>query len=738
MNCNMSTTFVHSVKVPRIYKECASTVKKVLADGASFKTLVFKQNHPNVQGIYALVSETLHHCKELQSIIDQTEILIENPRFDPWLARVLITELLWGKKVLKSEAKPILTVLNYKEKLQQALVQNPDAAVDPCDKKKVKLPRYVRVNTLLTSIDEALSAFAEDGWRLLPRCYSYTSHLKTISNMGYDNFIQDFHIPEVLIFPPGTKFHDHPGYLSGKLLLQDKASCLPAFLLNPKPNSEVMDMCSAPGMKTTHLAAVINNEGKIYAIEMKDTRYRTLCDFVTNANASCVETIQADALTISPEFYPNIEYILVDPSCSGSGMVDRIEIRKEDQNNLYNRLGKLQSLQSMILNHALKFPNAKRVVYSTCSIYPEENECVVDEAMTKFGDIYNLVDLKRKLKNEWISFGSAEYSYYGDKCLYARPEVDHCSGFFLAVFQRKPKSSESEEGLNAKEENATLEQAYDNHAKNPSNGYHEQEVQNIKSEEIATVQDDQSKKKKKKRKIDLEGIEDPSNECQPQHETIVISEEDMKVEEVKPKKKKKERKIDSVMLEDHEHQSQHEVTVESKENTKLEKVESKKKKKKKEKNIDDTEEIQDSTYKHRPQHEMIIDSKASLDEQEVESKKKKKKKDKTTNLQTIENTSYEHETIVKSEENLQAQEDEPKKKKKKDKEIDSEEKVLQHDNQSLHEIIDGSNEAKSKRKKHKTKETDQTIEVNEPFDETSVKEKKKKKKDKREVETEKQ
>lgn len=82
------------------------------------------------------MSETLHHCKELQSIIDQTEILIENPRFDPWLARVLITELLWGKKDLKSEAKPILTVLNYKEKLQQALVQNPDAAVDPCDKRK--------------------------------------------------------------------------------------------------------------------------------------------------------------------------------------------------------------------------------------------------------------------------------------------------------------------------------------------------------------------------------------------------------------------------------------------------------------------------------------------------------------------------------------------------------------------------------------------------------------------------
>lgn len=96
----------------------------------------------NVQGIYALVSETLHHSKELESIIDKTKILIENPRFDPWLARVLITELLWGKKDFKSEAKPILTVLSYKEKLQQTILQNPNADVDPCGNKKGKLKAF--------------------------------------------------------------------------------------------------------------------------------------------------------------------------------------------------------------------------------------------------------------------------------------------------------------------------------------------------------------------------------------------------------------------------------------------------------------------------------------------------------------------------------------------------------------------------------------------------------------------
>ncbi|XP_058799370.1 28S rRNA (cytosine-C(5))-methyltransferase-like isoform X2 [Phymastichus coffea] len=390
----MSSKFIHSIKVPRLYKESSKIVKKVLLDGASFKTLVFQNSHPNVQGIYALVSETLHHSKELENIIDKTKILIENPRFDPWLARVLITELLWGKKDFRSEAKPILTVFSYKEKLQQAVLQNPNADVDPCDNKKVKLPRYVRINTLLTSIDDALEAFYYDGWNLLPRCDTYSSHLKAISNIGCIDFIQDFHMSEVFVFPPGTQFYNHPGYINGKLLLQDKASCLSAFLLNPEPDSEILDMCAAPGMKTTHLAAIINNSGKIYAVEMSGNRYKTLCDFVSHTNAKCVETIQADALTISPEQYLNIKYILVDPSCSGSGM-SRIEIRKPSQANLSERLRKLQSLQSMMLCYALlRFPNVKKVVYSTCSIYPEENECVVDEALKKVKNVFMLYPKK--------------------------------------------------------------------------------------------------------------------------------------------------------------------------------------------------------------------------------------------------------------------------------------------------------------------------------------------------------
>lgn len=83
-------------------------------------------------------------------------------------------------------------------------------------------PRYVRINTALMTMDEALTAFWKEGWALLPKCNTYSAYLEVISRLRDKTFIRDFHIPELLTFPPGTKFSDHPGYVNGKMILQDK------------------------------------------------------------------------------------------------------------------------------------------------------------------------------------------------------------------------------------------------------------------------------------------------------------------------------------------------------------------------------------------------------------------------------------------------------------------------------------------------------------------------------------
>ncbi|XP_034936959.1 probable 28S rRNA (cytosine-C(5))-methyltransferase [Chelonus insularis] len=431
----MSGGFIHSVKVPRIYKTAANIVKQVTEDAASLKQLIYDQKHLNVKALYALTAITLQHASQLEEIIRNTQILSKESRLDPWLARILISELFWGKQSLKSNAKPVLTIQNYESLLREELNKINQTSSDSFTNKRVKKPRFVRINTLILNIDEAIHGFKEDGYIQLPRSNNYNTYLKSLDNLGTWEFIQDFHIPELIAFAPGTTFHDHSGYHTGAILLQDKASCLPSFLLNPTPGSVVLDTCAAPGMKTTHLAAIMKNEGKIYAIEKNNRRYETLCQFIELTKAHIVETIHENASYVDSKRCPDVEFILVDPSCSGSGM-DRPEFDQNDRKCDPNRLKSLQSFQVFMLKHALSnFPKAKKVVYSTCSIYPEENEMVIDEILAGVKNSWQLVPITKLLHNKWNNYSSMEFNCKNN-CLYAKSDEDLTSGFFVAIFER--------------------------------------------------------------------------------------------------------------------------------------------------------------------------------------------------------------------------------------------------------------------------------------------------------------
>ncbi|XP_015437029.1 PREDICTED: probable 28S rRNA (cytosine-C(5))-methyltransferase [Dufourea novaeangliae] len=431
----MPNGFEHSVKVPRLYKSASKIIRDVREKGGSLKSLIYEQRHPNVSAIYSLCLNALQKETQLVHLMNKTGILMKETRLDPWLAKILITELLWGKKTLNSVCKPAQTVLNYEKQLKEELNHCGVVEAHLPLTKAVRKPRYVRVNTLLLPLNKALSYFKEEGWLLLPKCLNYTAHLTAVKNLTKPKFIQDFHVPELLVFPPNTTFHDHSGYQNGEIILQDKASCLPAQLLNPKPGSVVLDMCAAPGMKSSHIAALMKNHGKIYAVEIDKRRYTTLCEQIKLTSASCVNTLNEDALTLEGKDYSNVEYILVDPTCSGSGMLDRQLVHGAEQCTP-QRLKQLQSFQVFLLRHALlNFPNVKRVVYSTCSTNPEENEQVVDELLGDVQGAYHLASIKHIFKDDWKNYSSKDYNCL-DNCLYANPEVDLCNGFFVAVFER--------------------------------------------------------------------------------------------------------------------------------------------------------------------------------------------------------------------------------------------------------------------------------------------------------------
>lgn len=107
------------------------------------------------------------------------------------------------------------------------------------------------------------------------------------------------------------------------------------------------------------------------------------------------------------------------------------------------RLAKLTSLQEKFLKHAMNaFPKARRIVYSTCSLFPEENERVITNVVKASRAKWKVQDIKELLKGQWNNFGSSMYGSMGARCMYAKPDTDFTIGFFLAVLDRDPKDAE--------------------------------------------------------------------------------------------------------------------------------------------------------------------------------------------------------------------------------------------------------------------------------------------------------
>lgn len=116
-------------------------------------------------------------------------------------------------------------------------------------------------------------------------------------------FQKDEHIPNLLLFPPDSQWVEDELYKSGKVILQDKASCFPAQILSPPAldNAVVIDATAAPGNKTSHLSALMRGKGKLYAFERDKRRFGTLQMMLQKARCKNVEPVNADFLTTSPD-----------------------------------------------------------------------------------------------------------------------------------------------------------------------------------------------------------------------------------------------------------------------------------------------------------------------------------------------------------------------------------------------------------------------------------------------------
>lgn len=411
-----------------LYVKAAEILERAEKKQGALKTLVYDSKFNNIKQLFALVSEAHKFSSVLEEVIDSTKLLKLTKLRLP-LAKVLVYDLLLGRglkcggtwKATLLKNRPRLQAALARIKVRQGVSDNQDLIPSSVQQRDQLLPRYVRVNTLKTSVEDAVDYLKREG-------FMYQGQVRTLDDLtlkGKD-FVQDMHVPEVLAFSPKTDFHDHFLYKAGHFILQDKASCLPAHVLDPPPGSVVLDACAAPGNKTSHLAALMKNKGRLLAFDLDAKRLSTMATLLLRAGVTCHQLSHQDFLKVDPQSpeYTEVEYILLDPSCSGSGMV----CLREDSDTDQARLTSLASFQLKCLNHALSFPRLNRLVYSTCSIHQQENEDVVSTCL-QHNTNFRLVPVLPL----WPERGLQPLS----QCLRASPSSTRTHGFFVALLQRR-------------------------------------------------------------------------------------------------------------------------------------------------------------------------------------------------------------------------------------------------------------------------------------------------------------
>ncbi|KPJ00096.1 hypothetical protein RR46_02883 [Papilio xuthus] len=133
--------FEHSIKVPRHYKIAANILKKVSTEGGSVKTLLYdnKLRHFRTNVLFALITETIKHAAHIDKIFDSCSLLKNESRLDPWLAKILTAELLFGKKALPGKSKPEQTILSYKEQFEKYTDDHEDDLKSKDQKQQLKI-----------------------------------------------------------------------------------------------------------------------------------------------------------------------------------------------------------------------------------------------------------------------------------------------------------------------------------------------------------------------------------------------------------------------------------------------------------------------------------------------------------------------------------------------------------------------------------------------------------------------
>lgn len=301
-----------------------------------------------------------------------------------------------------------------------------------------------------------------------------------------------------------------PEYLAGHYMLQGASSMLPVMALAPQEHEKILDMCSAPGGKTTYIGALMKNTGMLVANDAKEERLKSMTANCHRLGLNNVLVCNYDGRSF-PKVMGGFDRILLDAPCSGTGVIskdEQVKINKSEKDIM-----RCSHIQKELILAAIDSVDAKSktggyIVYSTCSITVEENEWVVN---------YALSHRNVKLVPTGLEFGTEGFTKYREKKFHPTlkltrrfyPHTHNMDGFFVAKFKKFanliPKNIEITATEEEEETLETQEKEVENKSTSSPTKAKAKNLKRKAEEKTENEVDTENKQenKKKKKKIDV-------------------------------------------------------------------------------------------------------------------------------------------------------------------------------------------------------------------------------------------
>ncbi|RWS28538.1 putative 28S rRNA (cytosine-C(5))-methyltransferase-like protein [Leptotrombidium deliense] len=313
----------------------------------------------------------------------------------------------------------LCTYYSYNEYLMERLMQLFELSElkEFLESSETQRPVTIRTNTLKTRRRDLAQALINRGVNLDP--------IGKWSRVG------------LVIYDSQVPIGATPEYLAGHYILQGAASLLPVMALCPQENERILDMCAAPGAKTSHIAAIMKNTGILFANDVNKERCKAIV-----GNLHRMGVVNSIVCTHDGRKFPSImtgfDRVLLDAPCSGTGVISKdpaVKSNKEEKD-----IQRCAHLQKELILAAIDCLDANSktggyLVYSTCSILVEENEWVIDYALKK---------RNVKLVATGIDFGKEGFTKYREHRFHSSlnltrrfyPHTQNTDGFFVAKLRK--------------------------------------------------------------------------------------------------------------------------------------------------------------------------------------------------------------------------------------------------------------------------------------------------------------